>query len=98
MATLVVLYPHADDATFDHDYYIAKHIPLAHGAWCDFGLETIEVLPPAAGPQPFMAVTIIRFMDQGWLNAALSSPDTAKVIGDVANFTNVSPTMYRADD
>jgi len=56
------------------------------------------VLFPASGPQPFVCVTVLRFSDQVAIDAALSSARTADVVGEVPNFTNSQPTIFRADD
>ena len=98
MATLMVSYPTSEGAKFNRDYYHSTHIPLAHAAWAPFGLESAEILFAGAGPQPLVAVAILRFKDQAGIDAALSSPETGKVIGDVANFTNVEPMIFRAND
>lgn len=98
MATLIVSYPLAEGSTFDRDYYLSTHIPLASSAWGEFGLQAAEVLFPAAEPQPLACTAILRFNDQAAIDAALSSPKTAEVIGDVANFTNIAPVIFRADD
>ncbi|MGH8447765.1 EthD family reductase [Pseudomonas sp.] len=98
MATLTVSYPMAADSTFDRDYYLATHIPIARAAWGEFGLQSAEILFPAKGPQPLAGMVILRFADQVGIDAALSSPKTLEVIGDVANFTNIAPVIFRAND
>lgn len=98
MATLIVSYPLSQDSTFDRDYYIATHIPLVQNTWGNLGLQSAEILFPAAGPQPLAGLAILRFESQARLDAALSSPAAAKVIGDVGNFTNIVPLLFRADD
>jgi len=98
MATLIVSYPVSEGATFDRDYYLSKHIPLAQSAWGQFGLQAAEVLFPATGPQPLAAMVIMRFADQSNIDSALASPGTAEVVADVANFTNLAPAIFRAND
>lgn len=98
MATLIITYALAEGATFDRDYYLAKHLPLAQSAWEEHGVVAAEVLFPSADSEPFAAVSILRFADQSGIDAAFASPATAEVIGDVANFTNIAPTMFRAAD
>jgi hypothetical protein len=53
---------------------------------------------PSLKPQPFACVAILRFSDQVGINIALSSAKTAEVLGDVKNFTNITPTIFCADD
>lgn len=98
MATLVVSYPFAEGATFDRDYYLSRHIPLAQSIWGDFGLQSAEILLPATGPQPLSAMVILRFAKQSDIDAVLASAKTAEVIGDVVNFTNLTPVIFRAND
>ncbi|MBV7586222.1 EthD family reductase [Pseudomonas sp. PDM33] len=98
MATLIVSYPVVEGATFDRDYYISRHIPLAQSAWGEFGLQSAEILFPAAGPQPLAGMVIMRFANQSDIDAALASPKTAEVVGDVPNFTNLTPQIFRAGD
>ncbi|HCF9805934.1 EthD family reductase [Pseudomonas aeruginosa] len=98
MATLTVSYPVSENATFDRDYYLATHILLVQDAWAAFGLESAEVLFPAAGAQPLVAMVIMRFRDQAAIDAALSSPRTPEVMQDVPRFTSIAPSIFRADD
>ncbi|SFU25652.1 EthD family reductase [Paraburkholderia aspalathi] len=98
MTTLIVSYPSAGGATFDREYYLSTHAPLVRVAWSEFGLQSAEVLFPSPKPQPFACVTILRFNDQVGINMVLSSAKTAEVIGDVKNFTNITPTIFCADD
>lgn len=98
MATLIVSYAAAEGAAFDREYYLATHVPLVRSAWDEFGLQQAEILFPAPGPQPFVCVAILSFCDQAGMNAALSSARTTEVVGDVPNFTNIEPTIFRADN
>lgn len=98
MTTLIVSYPSTEGGMFDREYYLSTHAPLVRSAWSEFGLQSAEVLFPSPDPQPFACVAILRFSDQDGINKALSSAKTAEVVGDVKNFTNITPTMFCADD
>jgi uncharacterized protein (TIGR02118 family) len=98
MATLIVSYPAAEGAKFDREYYVSNHAKLVRTAWSRFGLQSAEILFPAPGAQPFVCVTILRFIDGAAVNAALSSASTKEVIDDVANFTTIAPAIFRAGD
>lgn len=98
MATLIVSYPLARGSFFDRKYYMSTHIPLAQAAWNELGLQSAEILAPAAGLQPLAGMIILRFKDQASIDAALESPATARVISDVANFSNIRPSFFRAND
>ena len=47
MIRFSVLYPETEGATFDHDYYRDKHVPLALKTW---GLERAEIDKGVSGP------------------------------------------------
>jgi hypothetical protein len=47
MIRLSVFYPATEGATFDHDYYRNKHIPLCLQTW---GLESAEIDKGVSGP------------------------------------------------
>ena len=98
MATLTVTYPASADAQFDRAYYDATHIPMLDTAWGDHGYLSAEVLYPADDSQPFMAMAVLRFKDQASIDAALAAPGTGQVVADVANFTNLTPDLFRAAD
>ena len=98
MATLIVSYPAVEGKEFDREYYLATHASLVRAAWGECGLQSVEVLFPAPGPQPFACVTLLRFSDQAGIDAALASARTAEVVGDVPNFTQVQPAIFRAGD
>ena len=97
MATLLVSYPAAADATFDEAYYAQTHIPLVQTTWEPFGMTGAEILFPAAG-QPWAAAVLLRFVDQAAIDRALASEGTAAVMGDLPNFTTITPVIYRAAD
>lgn len=95
MANLVVSYPRHDGAKFDADYYRDTHIPLVEQQWSDCGMTGAEILWPADGEQPFAAMVVLKFGDAAAIDAALGSPGTQEVMNDVANFTDIQPTIYR---
>lgn len=51
MIDLTVLWSNADDAIFDHDYYLQKHIPML-GELLGDGLKSIEVVKGIGGLEP----------------------------------------------
>lgn len=85
---LSVLYPHSDGTTFDHDYYRATHVPMACRAW---GLECAEIDRGINGP--YVAGVHFRFESMEAMEQAMGSPDTEKVIADVANYTSIVPVQ-----
>lgn len=98
MATLIVSYSATKGSRFDQQYYLDQHIPIVRAAWEEFGLLSAEALFPADETQPFVAVGILRFRDQASIDAALGSAGTGRVIGDIANFTDIGSSIFRASD
>lgn len=98
MTTLIVSYPSVEGGSFDREYYLSTHAPLVRSAWSGFGLRSAEVLFPSSESQPFACVAILRFSDQIGIDTALSSAKTAEVMGDVKNFTNITPTIFCSGD
>ena len=82
-----VLYPSGDDSTFDHDYYKNTHVPLACSAW-NVGAEIDKGIN---GPNVAAVHFFFESMDQ--MQAALGAPDTAAVMADVPNYTDIAPVM-----
>ncbi|WP_436794387.1 EthD family reductase [Actinospongicola halichondriae] len=92
MIRLSVLYPATEGADFDHDYYRDSHVPLACSTW---GLDAADIDKGVDGP--YVAAVHFTFDSMEALGAAMGSPDTAKVIGDVANYTTIQPVMQTSE-
>ena len=92
MIRLSVFYPRSDGATFDHDYYRDRHVPLAVKAW---GLGGAEIDRGLDGP--YVAAVHFRFDSQEAIAAAMSSEGTAEVMADVSNYTNLSPVLQTSE-
>ncbi len=85
---LSVYYPETEGATFDHDYYRNKHVPLAESAWHP-AATTVE--KGISGP--YVAALHFTFDSQDALNAALGSSETGNIQADMANYTTINPVM-----
>lgn len=92
MIRLSVFYPSTDGATFDHDYYRTKHVPLAMKAW---GLDAAEIDKGVDGP--YVAAVHFRFASPEALAAAMGNPATADVLADVANYTSIAPVLQTSE-
>jgi uncharacterized protein (TIGR02118 family) len=92
MIRLSVLYPTTDGATFDHDYYRTKHVPLAVKTW---GLDGAEIDKGIDGP--YAAAVHFKFESMDALGAALGSPGSAEVLADVANYTTIAPVLQTSE-
>ncbi len=93
MITLAILYPKTDDSHFDMDYYTTKHMPML-----------AESLGAACHGWGASAVTSGKYACMGWamiesaeaLGAAMTEHG-AKIMDDVANYTNVQPELIVGD-
>ncbi len=92
MIRMSVLYPAAEGATFDHDYYRNKHVPLCLSTW---GLDGAEIDKGLDGP--YVAAVHFRFESPEAIQAAMGNPDTGKILADVANYTNITPVIQTSE-
>jgi len=93
-ASLQVIYPIGADTHFDHDYYLATHIPLVGEHMGAFIQNTLVTKGLAGGPDVppgSYAVATMTFADGDALNAALGA--AGPVLADIPKFTNVQPQM-----
>jgi uncharacterized protein (TIGR02118 family) len=96
MFKLSVFYPNTPGATFDMDYYVNTHMPLVKrlvgdavtGTGADSGLAGGAPGAPAA----FIAIGHVYFDNVDAFQAAFA-PHAPQIVADLANFTNVEPTM-----
>jgi len=92
MIKVTVMWPNSDDATFDHEYYLQKHIPML-GELLGDKLKRVEVdrgvggLEPGA-PPPYVAITNLHFDSVDDFQMAFG-PNVEKITGDEPNFTNI---------
>jgi uncharacterized protein (TIGR02118 family) len=87
-----VLYPKTEGATFDRDYYVSTHVPLAVSTW---GLDGAEIDLGIDGP--YEAAVHFIFPDTDAIGAALGSPGTADVMADMANYTTIQPVIQTSE-
>ena len=92
MIRLSVLYPATEGATFDHDYYREKHVPLAVRAW---GLDGAEIDKGIDGP--YVAAVHFRFESLEALGAAMGAEGTGDVLADVANYTSIASVVQTSE-
>ena len=92
MIRLTVSYPSTEGATFDHDYYRDKHVPLAVKTW---GLDGAEIDKGIDGPN--VAAVHFRFESLDAMGAAMAVPGTAEVLADVANYTSIPPVLQTSE-
>jgi uncharacterized protein (TIGR02118 family) len=89
MFRVAILYPSTEGATFDHDYYLASHIPMVAarlGENCtSWGVDKVI-------NGPFVAIGYLVVSDLDAFGAAMAEHG-AEIIGDVANYTTIAPQM-----
>jgi uncharacterized protein (TIGR02118 family) len=96
MITVNVLYRHSDSATFNMNYYLDTHIPLIRrllGA----ALKGVLVQQGTGGgapgtPPEYGVITVLSFESLEAFQAVFP-PHAPAVMADLANFTNVQPTI-----
>ena len=94
--TVYVTYPGDARTRFDRDYYVAVHLPLVVECWGPYGLQSCAAFFPPADGAGTLAIAECRFRDEAALQAALAAPETPRVMGDVAHFTDAQPAQSRA--
>jgi len=92
MIRLSVLYPATEGASFDHDYYRDKHVPLAVRTW---GLGGAEIDKGIDGP--YVAAVHFKFESTEALQAAMAAEGTGDVLADVANYTSIAPVLQTSE-
>jgi uncharacterized protein (TIGR02118 family) len=94
--TITVLYENLDDATFDLDYYLAKHMPLVAEKFKPFGIKGWRVLKavgaPSGGKPLYSIVATLEFDTPDQFKAAVAA-EGGPVFGDVPNFSNKDPVV-----
>jgi uncharacterized protein (TIGR02118 family) len=92
--SLQVLYPTANDTTFDHDYYASTHTPLV-GAHMGPHVESVTISKGLAGgpdtPPGFHLIATVHFADQAALDSAMAA--AGPVLEDIPNFFSGAPQM-----
>lgn len=96
MIKVTILYPSADGAKFDMDYYASKHMPLVASLLGD-SLKMYEIDKGVAGAAPGTAApyVAIGYLYFDRLSAYLNSfkDNAEKIRGDIPNYTNIKPII-----
>ena len=92
MIRMSVYYPNTEGATFDHDYYCERHVPLAVKTW---GLDGAEIDKGLDGP--YVAAVHFKFASPEALQAAMGAEGTSSVLADVANYTTIAPVLQTSE-
>ena len=92
MIRMSVFYPATEGATFDHDYYRDKHVPLCVQTWNPAGVEVEKGID---GPN--VAAVHFTFASMEAMQAAMAAPGTGDVLADVANYTTIAPVLQTSE-
>jgi uncharacterized protein (TIGR02118 family) len=92
MIRMSVFYPSTEGASFDHDYYRDKHVPLAARTWSP---RSVEIDKGIDGPH--VAAVHLTFDSLEALQEAMAAEGTAEVLADVANYTTIAPVLQTSE-
>ncbi len=92
MISVHILYPKTDDSTFDMDYYTSTHMPMLADA---LGDDCTGWGASSTGGK-WAAIGWANVSSKEAFDAAMAEHG-AKIMGDVANYTNVQPEMLIGD-
>ena len=87
-----VFYPETEGASFDHDYYRDKHVPLVVRTWSP---RSAEIDKGVDGPN--VAAVHLTFDSLDVLQQAMAAEGTAAVLADVANYTTITPVLQTSE-
>ncbi len=88
MIKMIVVCAGDATASFDREYYNTQHLALAMECWGKYGLEEVEAFYPVGQGDGWISIGVYRFRNQAAMDAALSSPETERVMADVRHFTD----------
>ena len=91
-ANVIVLYPRAEGSTFDKEYYLKNHMPLAMKHWQKHGFKSYAVTELNAD-SPYSYSVVMEFESYESFGAASQDPATKEVMDDVVNFSSEKPVL-----
>ncbi|MFT4053788.1 MAG: EthD family reductase [Novosphingobium sp.] len=91
MITMLVTYAGDDATRFKRDHWITVHFPLVRECWEPYGLVSAAGFFPQGDGGGLIAVGVVTFRDEAAMEAALASPETARIMADVDLVTDVKP-------
>jgi|SRR5215813_4182659 len=100
MIKVSVLYPNTEGSKFDIDYYVNKHMPMVQsrlGSSCrGLGAEQGIAGGEPGAPPTYSAMGYLLFDSVEAFQASFG-PNAEAIMGDVPNYTNVSPVIQIND-
>jgi len=100
MIRVHVNYPNSDDAQFDMDYYLSKHMPMV-AEKCGDALKGWTVESGLSGgmggnPAAYIASGTLEFESVDAFAAAMG-PHMPEIMGDIPNYTKIQPVLEIAE-
>ena len=95
MIRVSVYYPNESGKTFDLDYYMKTHMPLAQRLLGPRGLLSFEVdkglsAPDPNEPPPYVAVGHLKFSSVEEVHKAFTEV-AGELMKDIPNYTDIEP-------
>jgi uncharacterized protein (TIGR02118 family) len=89
---VLVAYPRKESSSFNKEYYLSTHMPLAAKYWKKHGFKSYSV-SECNEDGPYMIISVMVFeTKEGW-GAAIEDPNTKEVMEDIPNFTSEHPVL-----
>ena len=96
MICLTILYPNGPNATFNLDYYLNTHTPMAVNRMTPLGLKRMEILSGSASldgtAAPYAAICNLFFETMESMQTTLTTVG-AELAADIPNYCTVPPTF-----
>jgi uncharacterized protein (TIGR02118 family) len=99
--TVTVMYPNTPGSKFDMDYYLGSHFDLVGRLWGPKLLSARAIkgaaTPDPDTPPPYQVIAILELESIEDLQALIGEHGE-EVMGDIANFTDVTPTVQISEN
>lgn len=94
---VTVMYPNKEDTSFNMEYYLSHHMPLAERIWKPFGFlkwELVEAVAELDGAKgPFYTFNVLTWRDEASYLKANAAPESSEIWDDLPNVCNHSPIV-----
>ena len=96
MVKIAIMYPYADDKSFDMEYYANKHMPMVAELFGD-GLKHMAIDKGVSGrtegdPLPYVAIGYFYFNQLSEYQEAFG-PNAEQILNDIPNYTDIQPVI-----
>src|SRR4051794_15645387 len=90
---VTVLYPRKGMTSFDMEYYLKKHIPVANAIWGEFGMTSL--IASEIEDSDYAVQATMTWKDKAGWEASQKAESNKKVMADLEGFkfTNVTPSI-----